>query len=302
MTKFDLSNSFTSYLNNDACIQELPLDVLIPFVDNNGCVQPFRSRPDLLPELVESIKRVGVLSPVVVRAKGDDGEYEILSGHRRVEASRIAGLSRVPVVIQEVDDNEAAIVLVDSNLNSREYLLESEKAFAYKLKLEAMKKQGKRSDLTSCQVGTKLNGERSNEQLASESNESARQIMRYIRLTELIPEHLDLVDRHILKFIPAVALSYLTKDEQQMLWNIMESNHVVPSLVQSTQIRQLSTINKLDEITLERILAGKKQKKPQFILKSDKLSYYFEDSTSQEDIEKVIIELLDNWFASKESM
>jgi len=302
MTKFDLSNSFTSYLNNDACIQELPLDVLIPFVDNNGCVQPFRSRPDLLPELVESIKRVGVLSPVVVRAKGDDGEYEILSGHRRVEASRIAGLSRVPVVIQEVDDNEAAIILVDSNLNSREYLLESEKAFAYKLKLEAMKKQGKRSDLTSCQVGTKLNGERSNEQLASESNESARQIMRYIRLTELIPEHLDLVDRHILKFIPAVALSYLTKDEQQMLWNIMESNHVVPSLVQSTQIRQLSTINKLDEITLERILAGKKQKKPQFILKSDKLSYYFEDSTSQEDIEKVIIELLDNWFASKESM
>ena len=300
MTKFDLSNSFTSYLNNDACIQELPLDVLIPFVDNNGCVQPFRSRPDLLPELVESIKRVGVLSPVVVRAKGDDGEYEILSGHRRVEASRIAGLSRVPVVIQEVDDNEAAIILVDSNLNSREYLLESEKAFAYKLKLEAMKKQGKRSDSTSGQVDPKLNGDRSKEQLASEGNDSASQILRYIRLTELIPELLGLVDRHSLKFIPAVTLSYLTKEQQQMLGNVMEHNHVVPSLVQATQIRQLSTTCKLDEITLERIFAGKKQKNAQFILKSDKLSYYFEDSTSQEDIEKVIIELLDNWFASKE--
>jgi len=301
MTKFDLSNSFTSYLNNDACIQELPLDVLIPFVDNNGCVQPFRSRPDLLPELVESIKRVGVLSPVVVRAKGDDGEYEILSGHRRVEASRIAGLSRVPVVIQEVDDNEAAIILVDSNLNSREYLLESEKAFAYKLKLDAMKKQvGRPSKINSCQLDTNLNGQRSNEQLASESNDSTSKIMRYIRLTELVSELLDLVDRHILKFMPAVTLSYLTKEEQQMLWNIMDRNNIVPSLVQATQIRQFSAVGKLDEITLERILAGKKQKKAQFVLKSDKLSYYFEDSTSQEDIEKVIIELLDNWFASKE--
>lgn len=300
MGKFDLSNSFTNYLGSgdDTGVQQLPLDDLVPWVGKDGRLQPFRVRPEELPQLVESIQAIGILSPIVVRPKGD--EYEILSGHRRTEAAKIAGLSTVPVVIRDVTDDEAICILCDSNLNHREKLLPSEKAFAYKLKLDAIKRQGTREDLTCGQVVHKLEGAKSRDVIAEQSGENARQVTRYIRLTELLPELLDTVDSGKLAFIPAVAISYLKPGEQQTLLDILKRDQVSISLSQATQLKELSGLNKLTAQDMEQIMTIQKPESKQVTLKGTKIEKYFPKNTSKEDMEKIILQLLEKWHKGKE--
>lgn len=298
MGKFDLSNTFTNYLGSgdDTGVQHIPLDDLVPWVGKDGRLQPFRVRPEELPQLVESIQAIGILSPIVVRPKGD--EYEILSGHRRTEAAKLAGLSTVPVVIRDVTDDEAICILCDSNLNHREKLLPSEKGFAYKLKLDAISRQGERRDLTSYQVGTKL--QRSNDVIAQQAGESRTQISRFVRLTELLPELLDMVDSGKLAFIPAVAVSYLKPGEQQTLLDILKRDQVSISLSQATQLKELSGSNKLTAQDMEQILTIQKPESKQVTLKGAKIEKYFPKNTSREDMEKIILKLLDKWHKEKE--
>lgn len=290
MSKFDLANMFTNNLDEDAGVQQLPLDQLVPWVDTNGRLQPFRVNPEELPCLVQSIQSIGVLSPIVVRPKGDD--YEILSGHRRVEASRIAGLVSVPVVIREVGDDEAVCILCDSNLNHREKLLPSEKAFAYKLKVDATKRQGERSDLTSDQLAPKL---MARDKVAENTDESGAQISRYIRLTYLIPELLDMVDDNKLGFIPAVFVSYLSTENQHALNSIISRDQTSVSVAQATQMKELSSRNKLSPEQIEWIMASHVADKKKVVLKEAELKKYFPAQASSKDIEKIIIGLLEKW-------
>lgn len=299
MGKFDLSNTFTNFLGDgdDSGVQQIPLDDLVPWVGKDGRLQPFRVRPEELPQLVESIQAIGVLSPIVVRPKGD--EYEILSGHRRTEAAKLAGLTTVPVVIRDVSDDEAVCILCDSNLNHRDKLLPSEKAFAYKLKLDAIKRQGNREDLTCGQVVHKLEGAKSRDVIAEQSNENARQISRYVRLTELLPDLLDLVDGGKLAFIPAVAVSYLKPDEQQILLDVLKRDQISISLSQATQLKELSGSNKLTVQGIEQIMTIQKPESKQVTLKGTKIEKYFPKNTSKEDMEKIILQLLEKWQKEK---
>jgi ParB family chromosome partitioning protein len=292
--KFELNNVFTSHLDEPSGQQELLLDSLVPWVSKDGKLQPFRVLADELPPLVESIKLLGVTSPLIVREKGD--EYEIISGHRRAEAARLAGLTSVPVIIVEADDDRALCILCDSNLNNREKLLPSEKAFAYKLKLEALKRQGERSDLTSGQVVPKL---QAREKVAQNTDESANQVSRCIRLTELLPDLLDVVDDNKLGFVPAVILSYLKSKEQQIVLDHFKRDQTLPSLNQATQLKALSQSGKLDAKAVEEIMTVQKVENKQVVLKGDKLEKYFSPNTPKKDMEKVIIELLEKWCAEK---
>jgi ParB family chromosome partitioning protein len=299
MGKFDLTNTFTNFLGDgdDTGVQQIPLDDLVPWVGKDGRLQPFRVRPEELPQLVESIQAIGVLSPIVVRPKGD--EYEILSGHRRTEAAKLAGLTTVPVVIRDVSDDEAVCILCDSNLNHRDKLLPSEKAFAYKLKLDAIKRQGNREDLTCGQVVHKLEGAKSRDVIAEQSNENARQISRYVRLTELLPDLLDLVDGGKLAFIPAVTVSYLKPDEQQILLDVLKRDQISISLSQATQLKELSGSNKLTVQGIEQIMTIQKPESKQVTLKGTKIEKYFPKNTSKEDMEKIILQLLEKWQKEK---
>ena len=211
----------------------IPVSKLRPFEG-----QPFKVKDDEeMNTLIESVQTVGILSPLIVRPiENTEDEYEIISGHRRVMASRKAGITEIPALIVSLDRDAAAIVLVDSNLH-REHILPSEKAFAYKMKAEALAHQGWRSDLTSCQVGAKL---RTDEQIAADANDSARQIQRYIRLTNLIPEILQYVDEGRISFTPAVELSYLNEQEQYDLLEQMELNDCTPSLSQACRFKKIS--------------------------------------------------------------
>ena len=200
-------------------------------------------------EMSESIKVNGILHPLIVRQR-EDGNYEIISGHRRKRASEMANLKELPCIIRNLTDDEAVIEMVDTNMQ-REKILASEKAFAYKMKLEAQKRQGKRNDLTSCQVGTKL---RTDEKIAENSEDSARQIQRYIRLTELIPELLNLVDEDRISFTPAVEISYLKEDEQYVLLNIYEYDERTPSVSQAKHLKMLSQEGKLTAEKIEEIM------------------------------------------------
>jgi len=206
-------------------------------------------------KMVETVKQGGIINPLIVRQR-EDGNYEIISGHRRRRASQLANLKEVPCIIRNLTDDEATIIMVDSNLQ-RERILPSEKAFAYKMKLEAQKHQGKRTDLTSCQVGTRL---RSDEKLAENSEDSARQIQRYVRLTELIPELLELVDKEKdgIAFNPAVELSYLKEDEQYVLLNLMEFNDATPSQSQAKYMKKLSQEERLTTEKMEEIMGEQK--------------------------------------------
>jgi len=301
MGKFDLSNTFTNYLGSgdDSGVQQIPLDDLVPWVGKDGKLQPFRVRPEELPQLVESIQAIGILSPIVVRPKGD--EYEILSGHRRSEAAKLAGLTTVPVVIRDVSDDEAICILCDSNLNHREKLLPSEKAFAYKLKLDAIKRQAGRPVRNNLgQLVPNYESTCSRDVIAEQSNENARQISRYVRLTELLPELLDLVDSGKLAFIPAVAVSYLKPAEQQTLLDILKRDQVSLSLSQATQLKELSGSNKLTAQSMEQIMTIQKPEAKQITLKGTKIEKYFPKNTSKEDMEKVILQLLDKWQHEKE--
>ena len=248
--------------------------------------------------LAESIKEHGIVSPVIVRPlENTTDEYEIISGHRRVMASRKAGITEVPALIVSLDRDAAAIVLVDSNLH-REHILPSEKAFAYKMKAEALEHQGWRSDLTSCQVGTKL---RTDEQIAADANDSARQIQRYIRLTNLIPEILQYVDEGRISFTPAVELSYLNEQEQQDLLEQMELNDCTPSLSQACRFKKISQGEGLTpEVIAEIMEEEKANQKERVKIPTEKLRKYFPKNYTVQQIEDEIIKLCEKNYRMKQ--
>ena len=268
-------------------VQEIPLDQLKPFRNH-----PFKVRDDQrMLDTVDSIREYGVLVPAIARPDPEGG-YELISGHRRKRGCEMAGLQTMPVIIRDLDDDAAVLVMVDSNIQ-REELLPSERAFAYKMKLEALKHQGARMDLTSCQVGTKL---RADEKLAESVNESARTVQRFIRLTELISELLDLVDERKLAFNPAVEVSYLKQDEQRMLLEAMDAEQTTPSLSQAQRLKKFSQEGRLTEEAMSAIMGEeKKSDMDKVTLRSDTLRRYFPKSYTPKQMEQTIIRLLDVW-------
>ena len=268
-------------------VQEIPLDQLKPFKNH-----PFKVRDDQrMLDTVDSIREYGVLVPAIARPDPEGG-YELISGHRRKRGCEMAGLQTMPVIIRNLDDDAAVLVMVDSNIQ-REELLPSERAFAYKMKLEALKHQGARMDLTSCQVGTKL---RADEKLAESVNESARTVQRFIRLTELISELLDMVDERKLAFNPAVEVSYLKRDEQRMLLEAMDAEQTTPSLSQAQRLKKFSQEGRLTEEAMSAIMSEeKKSEMDKVTLRSDTLYKYFPKSYTPKQMEQTIIRLLDVW-------
>ena len=268
-------------------VQEIPLDQLKPFKNH-----PFKVRDDQrMLDTVDSIREYGVLVPAIARPDPEGG-YELISGHRRKRGCEMAGLQTMPVIIRDLDDDAAVLVMVDSNIQ-REELLPSERAFAYKMKLEALKHQGARMDLTSCQVGTKL---RADEKLAESVNESARTVQRFIRLTELISELLDMVDERKLAFNPAVEVSYLKRDEQRMLLEAMDAEQTTPSLSQAQRLKKFSQEGLLTEEAMSAIMSEeKKSEMDKVTLRSDTLHKYFPKSYTPKQMEQTIIRLLDVW-------
>ena len=274
--------------NTSASVQinDLQLSILQPFGRH-----PYKVRDDeAMRDMVESIKQYGVLSPAIARPMPDGG-YELVSGHRRKRACELAGLDAMPVIVRELDDDAAAILVVDSNLQ-REDLLPSERAFAYKLKLEALRHQGERSDLTSSQVGTKL---RADEIIAEQDGSSRNQIQRYIRLTELIPQLLDMVDERKIAFNPAYELSFLTKDEQHLLLDAMDSEQAMPSLSQAQRLKQFSQRGELNAAVMRAIMSEEKKEVERVTLKGDTLRKYFPASYTPKRMEETIIKLLEQW-------
>lgn len=267
-------------------IRQMSVSELKPFE-----AQPFKVLMDeSMDELVQSIKESGVLSPLVVRPHKDGG-YEILSGHRRATACKLAGREKVPVIVRNLDDDMATIFLVDSNLQ-RENILPSEKAYAYQLKMEALKHQGR---ATSCQFGTKLVGMRSDERLSEKSGDSARQIQRYIRLTELIDPLLDMVDNKKLPLNSAVELSYLGSKAQSDVVKAIEREEVAPSIEQSAKIRRFAESGILSAKAIDRIMREQKPEKRKVTLKEDMLNQYFPEDFTVKQIEETLVKLLENW-------
>ncbi len=271
---------------------ELPLSDLHPFEGH-----PFKVLDDeLMEQTVESVKQIGIVSPLIVRLDPEGG-YEILAGHRRLHAAELAGLETVPVIVREMDDDAAVIFMVDSNLQ-RENILPSERAFSYKMKLEAMKHQGARSDLTSCQLGTKL---RADEQMASEMDESARTIQRFIRLTNLIPEILDMVDEKKIAFNPAVELSYLKPEEQKDFLEAMDYAQASPSLSQAQRLKKLSQEGGCTlEVMCDVMNEVKKDELDHVTIKNDVLWKYFPKSYTPKQMQDTIIKLLEQWQRRKQ--
>ena len=269
-------------------ISQLPPDKLSPFAKH-----PYRVREDAaMDELVESIRIHGILSPLLARPKGEG--YELVSGHRRRLAAQKLGLPTVPVLVREMSDDEAVILMVDSNLQ-RENLLPSEKAFAYQMKLEAMKHQGKS---TSCKVCTKS---RTDEMIGKHESVSARTIQNYIRLTNLVPPLLQMVDDGRIAFSPAVELSYLTRDEQAELWDLIGQEDATPSLSQSLRMKQLSREAKLTPEVLYAILTEEKpNQKEQIRIKTESLRKYFPRNYSAQQMEREIIKLLEARYRAKD--
>ena len=269
-------------------IQEIPLSELHPFKDH-----PFKVKDDdAMIETADSIKKYGVLVPAIARPLPDGG-YELVAGHRRRRASELAGKETMPVIVRDLDDDAATIIMVDSNLQ-RENLLPSERAFAYKMKLEAIKHQGARTDLTSVQVEQKLSAR---DQVAKEAGErSGIQVMRYVRLTELIPELLDMVDEKKIAFNPAYELSFLKPDEQQMLVETMDYEQATPSLSQAQRMKKFSHDGKLSEDVMLAIMSEeKKGDLDKVTLSSDTLRKYFPKSYTPAKMQETIIKLLEQW-------
>lgn len=254
---------------------------------------PFKVKQDeAMAEMVESVRKYGVLVPALVRPKADGG-YEMVAGHRRKFAATLAELPEIPCIVRDLTDDEATIIMVDSNLQ-RETILPSEKAFAYKMKLEAMKRQGQRSDLTSAPLEPKLKGSRSNEELAASSPDSRSQIQRFIRLTELIPPVLDMVDSGKIAFRPAVELSYLSKEQQQSLYDTMECEDCTPSLAQAIKMKEFSRDGKLtEEVILSIMQEEKPNQREQFKMPKERISKYFAPGTPAQKIEDTIIKALE---------
>ena len=274
---------------------EMPLSDLHPFEGH-----PFKVLDDeLMEQTVESIKQIGVVSPLIVRPDPEGG-YEILSGHRRLHAAQLAGLETVPVIVKEMDDDAAIIFMVDSNLQ-RENILPSERAFSYKMKLEAMKHQGERGDLTSGQVGQKSVGTVSRDIVAEQAGDSSRNVQRFIRLTNLIPEILDMVDEKKIAFNPAVELSYLKPSEQKEFLEAMDYAQASPSLSQTQRLKKLSqegdcTLDAMCEVMNE----IKKDELDHVTIKNEVLRKYFPKSYTPKQMQDTIIRLLEKWQRSKQ--
>ena len=267
-------------------VQEIPLDQLKPFKNH-----PFKVRDDQrMLDTADSIREYGVLVPAIARPDPNGG-YELISGHRRKRGCEMAGLQTMPVIIRDLDDDAAVLVMVDSNIQ-REELLPSERAFAYKMKLEALKHQGARSDLTSMQVAQKL----SVQKVGDDAGVSKDQVRRFIRLTELISELLDMVDERKLAFNPAVEVSYLKRDEQRMLLEAMDAEQTTPSLSQAQRLKKFSQEGRLTEEAMSAIMSEeKKSEMDKVTLRSDTLYKYFPKSYTPKQMEQTIIRLLDVW-------
>ena len=271
-------------------VQEIPLSELHPFKNH-----PFRVVDDeAMQRTVESVAQFGVLAPALARPRPEGG-YELVAGHRRMRASELAGLETMPVIVRQMDDDTATIAMVDSNLQ-RETLLPSERAFAYKMKMEAMKLQGERTDLTSGQLGRKSDGKESREIIAEQTGESARQVQRFINLTNLIPELLDMVDRKEIAFNPAVELSFLKKEEQQGFLEAMDYGQSTPSLSQAQRIKKLSQAGMCTQDAMNTIMNEEKKSELDTVtLKNDVLRKYFPRSYTPKQMQDTIIRLLEQW-------
>lgn len=268
-------------------MQQIPIGELYPFKNH-----PFKVLDDdSMSDTVESVKQYGVLSPLIARPRPKGG-YEIISGHRRQHAAELAGLETLPVIVRQMDDDAAIILMVDSNLQ-REHILPSERAFAYKMKLDAMKNQGTRSDLTSTQVVSKL---RSNEKLGAENNQSRETVRRFIRLTNLTPELLDMVDNKTVSFNPAVELSYLSPEQQQEVIRAMDDTQNFPSVSQAKRIKKLAQDGTFTTETVVAIMGEEKKSELDTVtIKNDTLRKYFPRNYTPKQMEDTIIKLLEQW-------
>ena len=268
-------------------VRQIPIGELFPFKNH-----PFKVLDDdSMSDTVESVKQYGVLSPLIARPRPKGG-YEIISGHRRQHAAELAGLETLPVIVRQMDDDAAIILMVDSNLQ-REHILPSERAFAYKMKLDAMKNQGTRSDLASTQVVSKL---RSNEKLGAENNQSRETVRRFIRLTNLIPELLDMVDNKTVSFNPAVELSYLSPEQQQEVIRAMDDTQNFPSVSQAKRIKKLAQDGTFTTETVVAIMGEEKKSELDTVtIKNDTLRKYFPRSYTPKQMEDTIIKLLEQW-------
>ena len=272
-------------------VQQIPIDELHPFTNH-----PFKVLDDeAMTRTVESIAQYGVLAPLIARPRPDGDGYEIISGHRRQYAAKLAGLDTLPVIVRNMDDNAAVLLMVDSNLQ-RENILPSERAFAYKMKLEALKNQGARSDLTCGQIGHKLNGAKARDIVADESGDNARNVQRFIRLTNLVPELLDMVDEKKIAFNPAVELSYLDESQQRDFLEAMEDTQNAPSLSQAQQLKKMAQQGEFSyEKAFDVMGQEKKSEKDTVTIKNETLRKYFPRSYTPKQMEEKIIQLLDAW-------
>ena len=268
-------------------VQQIPIGELFPFKNH-----PFKVLDDeSMQRTVESVEQYGVLSPLIARPRPEGG-YEIISGHRRQHAAQLAGLDALPVIVRNMDDDAAVLLMVDSNLQ-RENILPSERAFAYKMKLEALKNQGARSDLTSSQIGTKL---RADEKVAQDLGESRNQVQRFIRLTNLIPELLDMVDEKKIAFNPAVELSYLDESQQRDFLEAMNDTQNAPSLSQAQRLKKLAQEGRFSyDVAFAVMGEEKKDELDKVVIKNDTLRKYFPRSYTPKQMEDTIIKLLEQW-------
>ena len=271
-------------------VQQIPIGELFPFKNH-----PFKVLEDeSMQRTVESVEQYGVLSPLIARPRPEGG-YEIISGHRRQHAAQLAGLDALPVIVRQMDDDAAVLLMVDSNLQ-RENILPSERAFAYKMKLEALKNQGARSDLTCGQFGHKLNGAKARDIVADESGDNARNVQRFIRLTSLIPELLDMVDEKKIAFNPAVELSYLDESQQRDFLEAMNDTQNAPSLSQAQRLKKLAQEGRFSyDVAFAVMGEEKKDELDKVVIKNDTLRKYFPRSYTPKQMEDTIIKLLDQW-------
>ena len=271
-------------------VQQIPLSEIRPFKNH-----PFKVTDDeLMQQTIDSIMQVGVLNPAIIRPSPEGG-YEMVAGHRRLHAADLAGLKTIPAIVRNLDDDEAVILMVDSNLQ-RETISPMERAQAYKMKLEALKHQGKRVDLTCDQVGHKLDSKKSIQKVAEDAGESKTQVQRYIRLTELLPEVQKKVDSKEIAFSPAVELSYLTRDEQKQFLDAMDYSQNAPSLSQAQRLKKLSREGKCTKDAMRSIMSEeKKEEQERITLNSDTLRKYFPRSYTPLQMQQTIIKLLEQW-------
>ena len=277
-------------------VQEIPLGELHPFRNH-----PFKVKDDAaMQDTVDSVREYGVLVPAIARPDPDGG-YELIAGHRRHHASELAGKETMPVIVRDLDDDAATIIMVDSNLQ-REELLPSERAFAYKMKLEAMKRQAGRHTKENCsQLGNNFDGKRSSEIMAEQIGGSKNQIFRYIRLTELIPELLDMVDERKIAFNPAVELSYLKKEEQTLLLEAMDSEQATPSRSQAQRLKKFSQQKMLSLDVMRAVMSEEKKTDLERVtLKNETLRRYFPKSYTPKQMEDTIIKLLEGWYKKRQ--